>query len=425
MKNPSALIASTLSILSAVCLGADSRSLLPKDGRLAIAGDSITEQKLYSKFIETYLLTAGGRPDVHVFQFGSGGETAGGFDGRLRNDLSTFSPNVVTLCYGMNDGTYRPYEDSIGKRYEDSMRSILKKLTEDKIRVVVGTPGAVDSRFFARPFPANYKAADSYNESLEKLGGLGKKLAGEFHAGFADVHGPMMDVMVKAKAANGDDFDVCGRDGVHPGPNGHLAMAYAFLKALGCEGNVGEIVMDATGKTTVSSGHKVVASAPGVVEIESERYPFCFDQDAKSSASTRSVLPFLPFNQDLNRLTLKVNNLKADRAKVTWGEESREFTKAQVEAGINLASEFTVTPFDKPFGAVMNAVAAKQAYETIIIKGMITQFRSFSAEIQKDPELGIIFDTLRKKFVATHARLDSEAHAKVVPVKHTLTVTPL
>jgi len=425
MKNRLVLITSALSILSAVCLGADSLSILPKDARLAIAGDSITEQKLYSKFIETYLLTAGGRPDVHVFQFGSGGETAGGFDGRLKNDLSMFSPNVVTLCYGMNDGTYRPYDEAIGKRYEDSMRSILKKLTEDKIHVVVGTPGAVDSKFFARPFPANYKAADSYNDSLGKLGELGRKLSGEFHQGFADVHGPMMDVMVKAKAANGDDFDVCGRDGVHPGPNGHLAMAYAFLKALGCDGNVGEIVMDATGKTTVSSGHKVVTSAAGTVELESERYPFCFDPDAKSSASNRSLLPFLPFNQDLNRLTLKVTHLKSDKANVTWGEERHEFTKAQLEAGINLAAEFTNTPFDKAFGAVMNAVASKQAYETIIIKGMITQFRAFGAEIQKDPELGTIFDTLRKKFVTTHARLDSEAHAKVVPVKHTLTVTPL
>ncbi|MEI6713608.1 MAG: SGNH/GDSL hydrolase family protein [Verrucomicrobiota bacterium] len=425
MKHPLAVITSTLSLLSAVCLGADSLSILPKDGRLAVVGDSITEQKLYSKFIETYLLTAGGRPDVHVFQFGWGGETAGGFDTRLKNDLGVFSPNVVTLCYGMNDGTYRPYENAIGKRYEDSMRSILKKLTEDKIHVVVGTPGAVDSKFFARPFPANMKAADSYNESLAKLGDIGKKLAAEFNEGFADIHGPMMDAMVKAKAANGDDFDVCGRDGVHPGPNGHLAMAYAFLKGLGCDGNVGEIVMDASGKTTVSAGHKVVTSAAGTVELESERYPFCFDPDSKSSGSTRSLLAFLPFNQDLNRLTLKVAHLTSDNAKVTWGEESREFTKAQLEAGVNLAAEFTKTPFDKAFGGVMNAVAAKQAYETMIIKGMISQFRAFNAETQKDPELGAIFETLRKKFLATHSLLDSETHAKLVPVKHTLTVTPL
>ena len=135
MKPPFALIAPAFSLLSAFCATAEAQSILPKDGRLAIVGDSSTEQKLYSKFIETYLLTAGGRPDVHVFKFGWGGETAGGFDSRLKNDLSAFNPNVVTLCYGMNDGTYRPYEESIGP----SMRSVLKKLTEDKIHVVVGT----------------------------------------------------------------------------------------------------------------------------------------------------------------------------------------------------------------------------------------------------------------------------------------------
>ena len=63
MKNPLVLITSALSILSAVCLGADSLSILPKDARLAIAGDSITEQKLYSKFIEG---TSGNPKDTSV-----------------------------------------------------------------------------------------------------------------------------------------------------------------------------------------------------------------------------------------------------------------------------------------------------------------------------------------------------------------------
>ena len=425
MNHPIARFVSAFSFLSVACVAAETTSFLPTDGRLAIVGDSITEQKLYSKFIETYLLTAGGRADVHVFQFGWGGETAGGFDSRLKNDLAAFKPNVVTLCYGMNDGTYRPYEESIGQRYEVAMRSVLKKLTEDKIHVVVGTPGAVDSKYFSKPFPGNLNAAISYNESLAKLGDTGKKLASEFHEGFSDVHAPMMEAMVKAKAAYGEDYDVCGRDGVHPGANGHLAMAYAFLKGLGCDGNVGEITMDTAGKTTTTKGHKVLTSKLGSVEIESERYPFCFDPDPKSSGSTRSILPYLPFNQELNRFTLKVAHLASTKAKVTWGEESHEFTKAQLEAGINLAAEFTTTPFDKAFAGVMNAVATKQAYETMMIKGMISQFRGFNAEVQKDPELGAIFETLRKKLTSAQARLDSDTRAKLVPVKHNLTVTPL
>ena len=37
------------------------------------------------------------------------------------------------------------------------------------------------------------------------------------------------------------------RDGVHPAANGHLIMAYAFLKGLGCDGNVGTITLDLAG----------------------------------------------------------------------------------------------------------------------------------------------------------------------------------
>ena len=33
---------------------------------------------------------------------------------------------------------------------------------------------------------------------------------------------------------------------------------------------------------------------------------------------------------------------------VTWGEQTKEFTKEQLAAGINLAAEFDKTPFDKP-----------------------------------------------------------------------------
>ena len=122
---------------------------------------------------------------------------------------------------------------------------------------------------------------------------------------------------------------------------------------------------------------------------------------------------------------LRVAQLSAAKAKVTWGQETREFTKAQLEAGINLAAEFAATPFDNAFAGVMNAVGTKQAYETMMIKGMISQFRGFNAEIEKDPELGTIFEALRKKLAANQMRLDGEIRTKMVPVKHTLTVTPL
>ena len=418
-------------ILSAACLltpfsaRAAETANLPKDARVAVIGDSITEQKIYSKFIETYLLAVEGRPDIRVFQFGWSGETAGGFLARMKNDLAAFQPTIATRCYGMNDGTYRPFEEAIGKRYSDAMRAILSNFKESNTRVVVGTPGAVDTKFFVKPSFATANAAQSYNESLEQLGKLGRGLSQEFHQGFADVHAPMIDAMAKAKKALGDQYDVCGTDGVHPGVNGQLIMAYAFLKGLGCDGKVGELQIDYSGKAIASTGHKVVNYAAGKLELESQKYPFCFDGDSKASNGTRSILPFLPFNSDLNRFTLKVTNFPAAKAKLIWGTESREFTKEQLAAGINLAAEFSTTPFDESFKKVMNSVAAKQAFETSMIKGIVTQFRMFQAETQRDPEWKILFDKLAAKLTSRHKELEADVHKNLVPVKHSISITAL
>ncbi|HCE45977.1 MAG TPA: hypothetical protein DET40_20725 [Lentisphaeria bacterium] len=403
------------------------KSTLPKDSHLAIIGDSITEQKMYSKYMETYLLACAGRKDISVFQFGWGGETAGGFAGRLENDLSPFKPTAATLCYGMNDGGYRPFNDSVGSSYEKAMRSVLEKLKAVGVsQIVAGSPGAVDTKYFQKP-PAVFgdkSSADGYNDSLRHLRDIGEKLAGELKTSFADVHTPLVEAMAKAKKAKGDEYDVCGRDGVHPGANGHLIMAYAFLKALGCDGNIAEITVDMKGDATASEGHKVLSSSNGKVEIESMKYPFCFDADPDKSGSNRSILPYIPFNQDLNRFTLKVKNLSSAKAKVTWGEETKEFTKEQLESGINLAAEFSKTPFDENFSKIIQAVGAKQNFETQMIKGVITQFRSLNEYSKDDAELKGAFDTLKDKLSKIQAKKDADLKALIAPVKYSITIVP-
>ena len=391
---------------------------LPLNARLAICGDSITEQKQYSKFIETYLLACAGRQDVKCFQFGCNGETASGFSFREKNVLGVFRPTVATFCYGMNDGRYVPFADAIGKEYETNMRSVLTKARELGItNIVVGTPGCVDTKYFVKPgvSPAQY------NDSLAHLGEIGRSLASEYKTGFANVHKELEDAMAKAKAALGPDYDVCGRDGIHPNPNGHLLMAAAFLKGLGVDGNIGEITVDMNGPSSASEGHKV-AGSKGVAEVESTKYPFCFDGDEKTSGGTRSILPFCDFNERLNRFTLKVKKLDAVKAKVTWGVESKTFTKEQLTAGINLAAEFSKTPFDAAFFDFMKAIAVKQARETIIIKGLITSFRTIEADAKADPELAAAVEIVTKKVVGSQVKLEAASRALLLPVKHKICV---
>ena len=362
---------------------------------------------------------------MRVFQFGWGGETAGGFAGRAVNDLATFQPTTVTLCYGMNDGSYRPFNEEIGRNYENSMRRVMTTLKDMGVKhVVVGSPGAVDTFYFKRDNFAPKTGADGYNDNLAQLGGIGQKLAAEFQQTFANVNQPMIDAMLKSKPVLGEKYDVCGGDGFHPNANGHLVMASAFLKGLGCDGDIGTITVDMSGNATATEGHKVVTSAPGAAELESTRYPFCFQGDEKSSNGTRSIAPFIPFNAELNRYTLKVANLNGSKAKVEWGTQSKEFTKEQLTAGINLAAEFTVTPFDGNFGEYLNRVAGKQNYETMLIKELVTKFRAFEGVAKEDPAVAAAFDTLRVKLSQRQKSLDDKAREALTPVKHTIKITP-
>lgn len=402
-------------------------SALPPNARVAIIGDSITEQKLYTKYMEAYLLACTGRKDIHVMQFGWSGETASGFAARLENDLAAFQPNVATTCYGMNDGGYQPWKESIGQGYEANMKRILQGFAKLGLKhVIVGSPGAVDSKFFGpRANFGTVNSAVGYNDTLAHLRDVAKKLAAENKLGFADVHAAMFEPMPKAKAALGENYPVCGGDGFHPGSNGQLLMAYAFLKGLGVDGEIGTLTVDLKGAATATDGHKVLTSAGGKAEFESTRWPYCFDADPKSASSTRSITPFTPFNQDLNRLTLKVKNLSAAKAKVTWGAVTQEFTKEQLETGVNLAAEFPTTPFDGNFAKLVDAIGRKQAFETAMIKGLVTNFRQFAPDAQADPELAKAFATVGFKLQARQQVLDAEARKQLVPVKHTLTVTAL
>ena len=52
---------------------------------MAIAGDSITEQKQYSVFIEDYLLMCKPQADLRTVQLGWSGETSWGFLSKMPN----------------------------------------------------------------------------------------------------------------------------------------------------------------------------------------------------------------------------------------------------------------------------------------------------------------------------------------------------
>ncbi|MCP5523116.1 MAG: SGNH/GDSL hydrolase family protein [Verrucomicrobiales bacterium] len=348
---------------------APSGLMLKQGDRLAICGDSITEQKMYSRIMETYLTVCVPQLDITVRQFGWSGERAPGFLGRMTNDVLRFHPTIATTCYGMNDHRYTPYTEEIGREYRDSSEAIIRSFKAHGVRVLQGAAGTVGK------MPSWVRSATGtvtdLNLGLMELRNIDIDLARQEQVGFADVYLPMLVEGFHAQNRWGTDYMVSGKDGVHPGWAGQLVMAYAFLKGFGLDGDIGTITVDlAKGTATASEGHRVIESAGGVVQLESSRYPFCATGPEDRDDSIRSGMELVPFNQDLNRLMLVARHGTAAKYRVTWSDQSRIFTAAELAKGVNLARDFAENPFSEAFKQVDEAVGRKQAYETRQIKDL-------------------------------------------------------
>jgi hypothetical protein len=233
----------------------------------------------------------------------------------------------------------------------------------------------------------------------------------------------------------GTNYGIPGNDGVHPHWAVHTLKAYAYLKAMGLDGDIGTFTVDLKkNKMKVSKGHQVISSKPGEFEIASSRYPFCpcapegqsavsypvcGQDDVESDDSIGSGMTLVPFNQDLNQLTLVVKNGNASQYQITWGGESKTFPAEQLTKGINLAAEFPANPFSAAFAKVDAAVAAKQTFETKEMKNLFRQTGNFHptmAQITTHTD-DVVGDAEKE-----HAALVAAVQAAFVPVSHVIKI---
>ncbi|MGA4579614.1 SGNH/GDSL hydrolase family protein [Limisphaera sp. VF-2] len=404
--------------------------LRPGD-RLAICGDSITEQKMYSRILEDYLTMCVPQYGVWVRQYGWSGEKASGFLGRMTNDCLRFAPTLATTCYGMNDHEYRPYEERIGQTYRQNLTAVVRAFKAHGTRVIVGSPGCVGK------VPHWVKTANGtvsdLNRNLGTLRNIALEVARQEGVGFADVFLPMLRAGELGRQRFGTNFMIAGNDGVHPDWAGQAVMAYAFLKSMGLDGHIGTFTVDLSRNTIhVTAGHEVLSTVGRTFTLRSHRYPFasCLPREVtppgvqpafppcdlppgQETASLKAAFELVPFHQELNRLMLVARNGSAARYRVRWGDQSKVFTADELRRGVNLAAEFDLTPFAAAFARVDAAVAAKQAFETRQVKQVF-----HGAEGRADMEAAV------RRTEAERNRLVAAIHAAFVPVTHTLSLVP-
>ncbi len=185
--------------------------------RVVFYGDSITDQRLYTTFVETYVVTRFPGMKVDFVHSGWGGDrvTGGGggpIDRRLERDLFAHKPTVVTVMLGMNDASYQPFKqpifDTYAKGYQHLVESLKSNLPGVRITLILPSPYDDVTR---KP---NFEGG--YNQVLVRYGEFVRSLAEKEGATVADLNASVVEALKKAQEI---DPNRARRPDPRPGPS--------------------------------------------------------------------------------------------------------------------------------------------------------------------------------------------------------------
>src|SRR5436305_3703946 len=135
-----------------------------KDGdRIVMIGDSITEQHLYSNYVEMWTVTRFPSWNLTFRNVGIGGDTSTGGNSRFQRDVLDYHPTAMTVDFGMNDGGYRGFDEKRFANYMKGLQGMADQAKKAKIRVAWITPQPRDNGDQGKT------ALTAYNQTLEKF----------------------------------------------------------------------------------------------------------------------------------------------------------------------------------------------------------------------------------------------------------------
>jgi len=415
---PARLAVSALLLLALPPLARGDGSFALKDGdRVVFYGDSITDQRLYTTFAETFVVTRLPRANITFVHSGWGGDRVGGGGGgpidlRLDRDVVAYKPTVVTIMLGMNDASYQPFRDPIFKTYSEGYAHIVDKVKADLpgVRLTLIKPSPYDD------VTREPKFEGGYNEVLVRYGDFVRGLAERSGAGFADLNTPVVAATKRAFASDPDAARKLNPDRIHPGPAGQLLMAEALLNAWNAPAIVSEVAIDVAAKKAATVANATVsdlAFADGRVAWSQldESLPFPIDlKDPVVDLAVRSS----DIVEALDRQVVKVSGLGDDEYTLSVdGDPVGSFTAARLAEGVNLAT--LATPMSRQ-AAKVHALTLKHNNLHFL------RWRSVQVPYQssKSPDLARAIEGLD----GLEAEVVADQRAAARPVAHKFELKP-
>ena len=347
-----------LFLLLPLCAAAQKVAPFKGGDRVAFVGNSITDGGHYHSYIWLYYMTRFPEARMRMFNCGIGGDTSLEILRRIDHDVFAKRPTVLTLTFGMNDSGYFEYNgDNPGafadSKVAESRRNFLeieKKLKEHTSvrKVMIGTsPYDQTSRFNDNIFKGK-------NDAMRRIIAFQDSAARANGWEFVDFNSPMCAINSRFQAAD-STFTLCGSDRVHPDNDGHMMMAYIFLKAQGMAGKpVATVCIDAATQSVVEATNcrlSCIERTDKGVQFDylAAALPYPLDTIARGDmvfdrpqSRIKTLVP--DFMKEFDSETLRVLNLKKGSYRLTIDDVVIDtIQNYRLAAGVNLA-EYVCTP---------------------------------------------------------------------------------
>ena len=349
-----AILLSSLSVpLSAV----HAEDFFFKDGdRVVMIGDSITEQHLYSNYVEMWTVTRFPKWKITFRNVGIGGDRSVGGNSRFARDVLLHKPTAMTVDFGMNDGSYREFSDQTFKPYMDGLQGMADQATAANIRTAWVTPQPLDNDEQGKT------ALTGYNQTLEKFSDGVRAISEKNSGKFVDQFHPYLQVLDAARSKADKYNRITAGDAVHPGPPGQALMAASILKGMNFPSLVAAVEIDAKQNKVVSQencsveGLQATATSVKFKKLD-KALPF-FPEDASS------ILPWTPILDELNDYKIQVTGLAPGKYKVRIDSvDVAELSAESLGAGVDIAAEVLKSgPIAEQAKKVKEAVENKNRY---------------------------------------------------------------
>ncbi len=211
--------------------------LLPPGCKLVMIGDSITDCERarpigeglfnalgrgYVSLVDALLQATEPRRRIRVVNMGTSGNTVRDLEARWQTDVLALEPDWLSIMIGIND-VWRQFDSP----WQVEQHVLLDEYVQTLERLVAQTRPRLQGLVLMTPYVLEPNRADAMRSQMDAYGDALRVIARAHDAVLVDTQAALEAVMAEIHPTG------LAWDRIHPTTVGHMALARAFLNAIG------------------------------------------------------------------------------------------------------------------------------------------------------------------------------------------------